>query len=380
MVRQPNILSALKKSEFLIISNSKTIKISSEQIMLYEMKYERNSPILFGLFAFADFKDILGKIDLKDARVQVYFNDAINKTFFRYFKVFNVVENYDRMKNKQYLFYLIDEISYKLSNIYISKSFNMSKTAAFKQILGEQGIYQILSENKLKVQIDDDSKVESFVVQKGTSVLDFFISEFNKIGYSFYQTRDGFYVKSFDDLLPSKLQKQDSKFVYATNNQLYKNMIYEFHNAPMSSLAITSSPNSKTYYFDPDQKKIVSIDKTYNDIKDGMTINNNNKNLQTNIGSAVSFQNRLDSVQHINNIRESYLHTFKLEIIVNGHMSNDINKIFEVDLPGHKGNVKSQLEGNVQSSGNYVSLSVVDKLMGDKLIQKVTLGRSDSQK
>lgn len=380
MVRQPNIMSALKKSEFLILSNSKTVRISAEQIMMFEMKYERNSPILFGLLAFADFTDILGKIDLKEARVQVYFNDALNKTFIRYFKVFNVVENYDRMKNKQYFFYLIDEISYKLSNIYISKSFNLTKTAAFKQILSEQGIYPILAENKLKVQLDDNGKTESFVVQKGVSVLDFFISEFNKIGYSFYQTRDGFYVKAFDDLLPTKLQKQDAKFVYTTNNQLYKNMIYEFHNAPMSNTAITSSPNSKTYFFDPEQKKIVSIDKTYNDIKSDMTLNNNNKNLQTNVGSAVSFQNRLDSVQHINNIRESYLHTFKLDIIVNGHMSNDINKIFEVDLPGHKGNVKSQFEGNVQSSGHYVSLVVVDKLMGDKLIQKVTLGRSDSQK
>mgnify|MGYP007091126212 CR=1 FL=1 len=45
MVRQPNIMSALKKSEFLIVSNSKTVRISPEQIMTYEMKYERNSPI-----------------------------------------------------------------------------------------------------------------------------------------------------------------------------------------------------------------------------------------------------------------------------------------------------------------------------------------------
>lgn len=380
MVRQPNILSALRNSEFLIISNSKTVKILPEQIMMYEMKYERNSPILFGLFAFADFTDILGKIDLKEARVQVYFNDALNKTFIRYFKVYNVVENYDRMKNKQYLFYLIDEISYKLSNIYISKSFNSSKASAFKQILGEYGIYNIISENKLKSQIDDNSKTESFVIQKGMSVLDFFISEFNKIGYSFYQTRDGFYVKSFDDLIPTKLQKQDSKYIYTTNNQLYKNMIYEFYNIPMSGSAITNSPNTKTYFFDPEQKKIVSIDKTYDDIKSDMTLNNNNKNLQNNVGSAVSFQNRLDSTQHINNIRENYLHTFKIDVILNGHMNNDINRIFEVELPGHKGNVKSQFEGNVQSSGNYVSLSVVDKLIGDKLIQKVTLGRSDSQK
>lgn len=380
MVRQPNIMSALKKSEFLIVSNSKTVRISPEQIMTYEMKYERNSPILFGLFAFADFTDILGKIDLKEARVQVYFNDALNKTFIRYFKVYNVVENYDRMKNKQYLFYLIDEISFKLSNIYISKSFNTTKTAAFIQILTEQGIYPILEENKLKVQLDDNSKTESFVVQKGISVLDFFISEFNKIGYSFYQTRDGFYVKSFDDLMPTKLDKQDSKFVYATNNQLYKNLIYEFNNAPMSSSTISGSPNSKTYFFDPEQKKIVSINQTYNDVKSDMTLNNSNITLQSNVGTSVSFQNRLDSVQHINNIRESYLHTFKIDIIVNGHMNNDINKIFEVDLPGHKGNVKSQFEGNVQSSGNYVSLSIVDKLIGDKLLQKVTLGRSDSQK
>lgn len=380
MVRQPNILSALRKSEFLILSNSQSVSISAEQIMTFEMKYERNSPILFGIFAFSDIKDILGKIDLKEARIQVYFNDALNKTFIRYFKVFDAVENYDKMKNKQYFFYLIDEISYKLSNIYISKSFNTSKISAFKQILNEYKIYPILAENRLTVEINDNNISESFVINKRISVLDFFISEFNKIGYTFFQTRDGFYVKSFDDILPTKLKKQDSKFIYATNNQLYKNMIYEFNNSPMSSSTISSSPNTKTYYFDPEQKKVLNSSETYNDVKSDMTLNNNNKNLQTNIGTAVSFQNRLDSLQHINNVRESYLHTFKIDIIVNGHMSNDINKIFEVELPGHKGNSKSQFEGNVQSSGNYVSLSVIDKLFGDKLLQKVTLGRSDSQK
>lgn len=380
MVRVPGASCILKNVSFSIISNNKELKILNEHISTYEMKYERNSPILIGFLIFTDMYDIIKSIDVKEARIQVYFNDVFNKSFIRYFRVIDAIESYDKMKSKHYLFSLVDEISYKLSNIYISKSFQSSKVIAFKQLLNEYNINGIISENKLKTLIEVDSNNENFVIPKNVSVLDFFISEFNKIGYSFYQTRDGFYIRKFDNILPSKLEEIKDPFLYNTTNQMYKNLIYEFDNTAMSGNNILNNPNHKSYFFDPEKKQILSIDKTYDDLKNDMTINNNNISLQQNVGSLSSFQNRLDANQHSSNIKENALNTFKVVLVVNGYNINDINKIYNVQLPGHKGNVKSQYEGNIHSSGKYVSLTVVDKLIGDKLIQKITLGRSDSQK
>lgn len=380
MVRIPGATSILKNMSFSIISNNKELKILNEHISSYEMKYERNSPILIGFLIFTDMFDIIRAIDIKEVRIQVYFNDLFNKSFIRYFKVIDSIESYDKMKSKHYLFSLVDEVSYALSNIYISKSFQSSKVVAFKQILNEYNINSIISNNKLKTLIEVDSNNENFVIPKNVSVLDFFISEFNKIGYSFFQTRDGFYVRKFENISPVKLEEIKEPFMYNASNQLYKHLIYEFDNTAMSGNNVLNNPNHKSYFFDPEKKQVLTIDKTYDDLKSDMSLNNNNISLQKNIGSLSSFQNRLDANQHSSNIKENSLSTFKIILVINGYNNNDINKIYNVQLPGHKGNVKSQYEGNVHSSGKYVSLSVVDKIIGDKMIQKVTLGRSDSQK
>lgn len=380
MVRTPGITSILKYCEFNLISNNSKLKLLNENIGTFEVKYERNSPIIMGYFIFTDIFDIISTINLKEAKLEVYFNDIYDKTFIRYFKIMDVHESYDRMKSKNYMLVIIDEISYKLSNTYISKSFNISRVNSLNDIFSSEGIDDIIKNNKITKKFDSDSIVESFVLSKNVSVLDFFIKEFARIGLSFYQTRDAICIKKFDELLPNKLDEISDTFMYECKNQFYKNIIYEFSNKAMSGTTLINNPNNKTFYFDPNKKQVISIDSTYSDIKNEMSINNNLVDLQNTSGTIANFQNRMDSIQHINNIRESYLNTFKIEIIINGYMSNDINKIFNVQLPGHKGNKKSQYEGNVQSSGKYVSLSVVDKLIGDKLLQKVTLGRSDSQK
>lgn len=49
-----------------------------------------------------------------------------------------------------------------------------------------------------------------------------------------------------------------------------------------------------------------------------------------------------------------------------------------MELLGNKGSANTQTEGNVVSSGKYVILSVIDKIIGDKMLQLIEVGRSDS--
>lgn len=382
MVRLPGVQSILKHVTFTFDDSSKQIKLNMEEIITFEMKYTRNSPVICGVFIFRDLLDILGSIDIKQCSIEVYFNDHYNGNFLRRFKVLEMAEAYSQNRSKAYSLFLVDEISYALNNIFISKSFSGSRVEAFKMILQEYKINDLISKNSLKSDFASDASQnnQSFVLSTNMSFLDFFIAEFERIGYSFYQTRDGIYIKSYDDLLPGKLPEITDEFVQECSNQIYKNIILEVNNIPGSNAAALANPNKKSYYFDENQKKMVPIVDTFDTLKGDLALNNDVRNLQSNSGTKAAFQNRADNAQHKNQIRESYLETFKVEIYVNGFVQNDINKIYNVQLQGHKGTVKTQIEGNVISSGKFVGLSVTDKIIGDKLIQRIVLGRSDSQK
>lgn len=382
-MRTPSISCILKHVEISFDDGSKSTKMNLQEIITLELVYSRNNPIIHGIFSFKDLRDIGTAVDIKNATIEVYFNDNFNKTLFRRFKIVEMSESYTDNRTKLYMMFIIDEISFELNNIYLSKSFSKSRVAAFESILKEYKIFDILSKTSLKYEFTPDDNIAenaSFVLTSNISVLDFFIEEFEKIGYSFYQTRDGLYIKNFDDLTPDKLEEIEDEFVQENKNKLYKNIIYEVINSPGSNSTALANPSKKTYYFDESKKQMVSIDDNFDNIKSTISLNNDVRNFQINRGNKSEFQNRLDSAQHKNSIRENYLRTFQISIIVNGFVNNDINKIYNVQLQGYKGNSKTQIEGNIISSGKYVGLHVTDKLIGDKLLQKITMGRSDSQK
>ena len=68
------------------------------------------------------------------------------------------------------------------------------------------------------------------------------------------------------------------------------------------------------------------------------------------------------------------------KIVVNGYIENDINKVVELEILGDKGNTKSHLAGDIVSSGKYIILSSTDKIIGDKMMQLLEVGRSDTGK
>lgn len=378
IAKTPEISSILKYVEVTILDKSgKQYKVNAEEMMTFECCYKRHNPSIYGEIIIAEKADIASIIDLKTCTIQVYFVDMFDEFIFRTFKVINISESYNNKNTKVYTFKLRDEISYFLDNLYISKSFNGSRTSALKEIVKTYNLESLLTSTKLVFESEDDGINGNLVVNKNLSVLDFFEKEFNRIGYSFFQNKKGIYIKNKDNLLPDTLPRISGVFTQLATNQLYKNKIYEFINIPAQKEELDKTPKQKSYYYDIRQKKMISINDNIDSFQSKLAMNKNTADMQETVGFKAKFQNRTDNSQQKNDIRERYLRASKSKLVVNGYVNNDINKIIEMELLGNKNSTVTQTEGNVVSSGKYIVLSVIDKIIGDKMLQMLEVGRSD---
>ena len=353
-------------------------KLTLEELMTFECKYERHNPSIYGSIIIADKGDLANIIDLKTCTVKVYFVDNFDEVLFRTFKIINIIESYNNRKAKIYTFSIRDDVSYFLDNLYISKSFAGSRVDALTEIINTYKLTNLLSSTKLKYETENDNIKGNLVLNKNLSVLDFFEKEFNRIGFSFFQNKKGLYIKNKDNLLPNSLPLISGVFSQIATNQLYKNRIYEFSNTPAQKAELDKTPKQNSYYYDIAQKKMIPITVNIDALEAGLKMNKNSTDMQETVGFKAKFQNRMDDSEQKNDIRERYLHASKSKLVVNGYINNDINKIIEMELLGNKGSANTQTEGNVVSSGKYIVLSVIDKIIGDKMLQLLEVGRSDT--
>lgn len=358
--------------------NNKTYKLTTEELMSFDCMLKRHEPSIYGNIIIHDKGDIANLIDLKTSSVKIYYVDNYDEVFYRTFKIINISESYNNRKAKIYNFKLRDDVSYFLDNLYISKSFSGSRCAAISSIISEYKLTELLSSTKLVFEKEDDGITGNLVLNKNLSVLDFFEKEFNRIGFSFFQNKKGLYIKNKDNLLPLKLPLISGVFSQIATNQLYKNKIYELSNIPAQKEELDKTPKQKSYYYDIVTKQMVPITDNIDTLQSDLTMNRNSEDIQETVGFKAKFQNRMDNSEQKNDIRERFLHLSKSKIVVNGYVNNDINKTIEMELLGNKGSASTQTEGNVVSSGKYVILSVIDKIIGDKMLQLIEVGRSDS--
>ena len=377
--KSPEISSILKFVQIKILdADKKEYEVMNEEMLSFECCYKRHQCSIFGELVVADKGDISNIINLKTATVQVYFVDNFDEYVYRTFKIININESYNNKNSKIYNFKLRDEVSYFLNNLYISKSFTGSRCSAMKEIISEYSLESLLTNTKLIFETEDDGITGNLVLSKNVSVLEYFEKEFDRIGYSFFQTKKGLYIKNKDNLLPNTLPLIDGVFSQIATNQLYKNKIYEFKNIPAQKEELDKTPKQQSYYYDIAQKKMIPINDNIDTLQGDLTMNKNSTDFQETVGKKAKFQNRMDNSQQKNDIRERFLQASKSRIVVNGYVNNDINKIIEMELLGNKGNTSTQTEGNVVSSGKYIILSVIDKIIGDKMLQLIEVGRSDS--
>lgn len=376
--KSPQVSSILKYINVEFIDGSGNVyKLIPDELLSFECFIKRHQFSIYGSLIVYDMVNISSLINFKTCSVKVYYVDLLNNFFFRTFKIININESYNNANNKIYTFKLRDEISYFLSNLYISKSYNISRSSAINSIIAEYKLSDILTKTKVKIKSTDDNILGNLVLNKNSSVLDFFEKEFNRIGYAFYQDKSNLHIVNKDELIPTKLPVISDAFSQLATNPLYKNKIYELITKPIQKEEIDKTPEQISYFYDIETKTMKTINDSISTIQSDLSLNKNTTTVQETTGSKAVFQNRSDNSQQKNDIRDRFLSTSISKIVVNGYVDNDINKVISMELLGHKNSANSQIEGNLVSSGKYVILSVTDRIIGDKMIQLLEVGRSD---
>lgn len=354
-----------------------TIDLPLDSVVSVEVYFRNDTPKVLCTLIINDIFDMSSYTTWRDQVVTIYYEDIFNNSTKKEYVVLHVEEEYNNIKEKVITLELQDTFSFALEHTFTSKGFITNPILALRSYIDDYLKLTYVSDTTSELDFTAWAGADySFTVPNNINILDWFLSEFTRHGYTFYQTKTKICVKSLKDLLPSTLPlNDDTHFTNETNNQLYKNFIHEVKTVLNNRSAIL--PKTKTLFYDQNKK----IMETY-EINDAeqYTLNDDVFNLQQNFGFKNEVQQHLNFDNHEIKLKNSFLKQSMLHIFVPGFIKNDINQIYDIKLSGNKGITKSQVSGNIVIGGKYISCSCADKLFGDSLIQKIVLCRADLTK
>jgi len=353
------------------------INLIKETISSLELSFRNDTPVILGRLIIDDLYDMNSQIIWKDISVNVFYMDVFDKLFSNDFYVIGISETYDEQYKKKFVLDLQDKFSYTLQNSYLSKSFKSDIITALKAYITE------LKLSSYKTDFDDIKTVQEFVIPKNIDNLSFFIMELTKCGYVFYQTKEKIVIKHISNIEPKKLIENDpgKPFKNETSNQLYKNRISGIRTFFLKRKSIP--PITKSIAYNPEKKVMGLSSDNDNSV---YYLSDDPLNLQKIStgggynGTKEIYQVHLNFDEHKLHLREAFMRQSEIEIIVNGYIKNDVNQIYELDLKGNSSGSEQQAKGNTVINGKYISNTVMDKLVGDSLIQKIHLYRADLTK
>ena len=301
----------------------------------------------------------------------------------RTYRVTSISVDITQENFKLYRISFIDIISFKLMNTYISKSFTDTPVNALQEYFVYLGIDKMLKNDNLVLDVLDTSTKRSFVVPGNISLLEFFEGIFRLDNIRLYQDRFGVHIK---EIIPSKLIPKENTDGYAivyTNNTLNNEYLYKIHDYSEDKNNVletnTLLPKRRTYQFNS-SKNIQDTTNNVQDILTDLTLNDLSMKSQLTTGEQLT--------EHINGLKlqkydlfNVYLNNNNVRIAITGELNS--SNICNVALLELKGNILAQdtiRDGDQLTSGRYFIAKVTDKIIGDKLIQKLTLIRLDSRK
>lgn len=354
-----------------------TLNLTKDSIISLEVSYRNDTPKVLCNLIINDIYDLGSYLVWRDQKVTIHYMDIFNNYTKKEYNILHIEEAYNDVKEKILTLELQDSFSFMLEHTFVSKGFATNPVLALTSYINDY--------LKLTYVTDTTSVIDfttwagtnyNFVVPNNVNALDWFLFEFKKYGYTFYQTKTKICVKSLKDLVPSGLPlNDDTHFTNEAENQFYKNFIHEIKILFNNVKAIL--PKTKSLAYNRDKKIMATYE--INDTTQ-YKLNDDSFNLQLNFGSQHVGQHHLDFNEHELTLKKSFLNQAMLHIFVPGFIKNDLNQLYDVKLSGNKGIVTSQTNGNVILGGKYISHAIADKLIGDSLIQKIELHRADLTK
>jgi hypothetical protein len=363
--------------------------ILKDEIASLEVKYN-----------FFDFK-IVGKIKFKDsfdmanAGLAKISNDnkltisAMDKGDTKTFRTFRIVNSNVIIANERTKVYDIDfqdEISWILQNTFTTVPITGSPVKALVKYLNSGACADVLVSDKIKIDYTDTAMKRTLTAPQNQNILEFLTYALRKDNIRLYQDRTTIYIKEVKPAeYPTVINDEtgtDLVFSNDVQDNLYLFKIHDFmdlknNTEKVNKLSPVIKVNSST---SPKGQSTVTISLTdffkdlqLNDMELGSIQFTTGEKLETSEELAVGWQKA--------KLFETFMLNQQMFIAVKGtYKYSNIGTIISTKMKGSVASNEGTLEGDRLTSGNYFVFGVSDRYLGDKMIQRLHLGRLDAQK
>jgi hypothetical protein len=389
----------VKQNLFDVGSELNTCKISlpnfeflQESMFDIEIKWnfiELQSEAVFTIMDKSDFLQSFKTYKVEDNIVKFYIEDKRidpktkkNTIFQKPYVITQIVEvKDDESKNKSYQIKCLDQVSYLLKNTYFSKGYKNKKLSEIIQDLFTKYKIKDFISKESEIKINDSKEIpKNLVIPSHISLYDFLMFQCNKEGYILYQDKFGIYGKHITELYRDKLNKVDFE---KTFKQDVDSPVYEFKIANVTSsfnnnFLNLGNPTTITYVYNPLTKSIIEKKQNFNEIYSKINFTNSNESY---IQNTVGENYNIGEVNLSDNalIKETYLNFLKnnkSDLILTGSLAgNKLLELRDIQIIGSTNTTDGLTKGNETLNGNYLVLSISDKILNNKFIQNIVVGR-----
>jgi hypothetical protein len=363
--------------------------VLQDEIASLEVKHDFFDFRIKGKIKFKDSFDManagLVKIS-NDNKMTISIMDRGDTKSFRTYRVVNsnIINLNDRIK--MYDIDFQDEISWILEHTFENATWEGSAVNAIKTYLNSDKVKAIIKSDKLTVKTVDTATNRTFTIPKNENILDFLTMMLRKDNIRMYQDRNGIYIKEVKPsaLTPLKNDETGNDLVFTNDvpENMYLFKIHEFKDfkndtKTVNEIAPIVKINSST---SPKSISTVTISLTeffkdlqLNDMDLGSIQLTTGEKLETSEELAVGWQKA--------KLFDTFIANQQMYIAIKGTLKySNIGTVITTKMKGSVTGNDTNLEGDRLTSGRYFVLGVSDRYLGDKLIQRLHLGRLDAQK
>jgi len=359
-----------------------TKEIPFEDILEIEIHWDCTTLEVPATITLKDNRDLISFFtSFNKNKVEIFFTDSDNETCSREFYIADMKEaKGDEENTKTIILDLVDVISFTLKNTYISKGYSCKKLSdIIEDIFKIYKIDELYNKEYTTRTFSSTTQVHDAIVIPGDrSIYSFFEYQMNQEGYLWYQDKKGINFKFIEEIYPSKLVKvPEMDFAEDIENPNYKYKILDMSADFSDAYKNLKAPRKRTYTYNPVNKKNEIQTSNVEDLWDKIkTSDIDEKYIQSTDGTCLS------SVEATSNLfqlsKETYffyIENASVEIFVPGKNTNKLLEKRGASFKGSSLHIAGMTEGNTILGGDYIVTSIHDKILGDKMIQKILLGR-----
>jgi hypothetical protein len=360
------------------------VELLNEDVMSVDMKWSFDGIAVVGKLLFKDTLEVASqKVFDGKTTVRIYVKDIYDEVFEKTFIVTDINNQESGDRWKIYSLTLIDRISFLLNNTYMSKGFNTDIVTAIDEVFTHLKIPDIMKEDKMEFIKGECKDISNIVIPQDRSLMEYFTDYLRYRGMRWWQTRSAFIIDKvvFNELEPIK-DDEDKPIIYsnATTNQEYGFRINDFSTSYNDLLSMNDvRPVIKSYAYDFEKRSMQLDALNLTDVYDTIKMNDQDcSNLQKTTGARMDIQNSLNTDSQKLDIEDTYMINNILEIVVPGNFKySRVGELMHVALKGNPLYTESALEGDTFHSGVFFISQIADKIIADKMIQKILLKRID---